>query len=300
MLSFVMVSQTSRLTINLGKSAKFYERVKNSALLIPLVDKNGEEEKALVAAVRRYWTHTPYKFISKEEFNEIREKKIKNPHRIYLIKETYERLKYSRKDWAYTKYFLTTEWGGVEVLDAPFIEFKLPVKTENKQVKNPDYAFIYGLMVKQLNYDLELMAKTKEYSVIKRETLIKANFKKELKGYSDKELLVSQADLDNYMMNLPDSKKDSLQKAKLVKYISRKTKLNPAQIKFAGEQQIKNAIALNDSKKMVYTGYTIYNAEDGKMLRRIDAHTKNRKVNGVITVFLTLLIIAIGLFFFVL
>lgn len=300
LLACALVSQTSRLTINLGKSKKFYERVKNSALLIPVSDRDSEEGKALIAAVRKYWTHTPFKFISQEEFNEIRDKKQKNPHRIYLIRETYERLKYSRKDWAYTKYFLTTEWGGVEVLDAPFVEFKLPVKSENRQVKNPDYSFIYGLMIKQLNYDLELMNETNNYSQIKRETLIKASFKKELQGYKEKELLVSQTDLDNYVMNLPDSKKSEAQKERFIKYVAKKTKLDATHIKFVNEQEIKNAVAFNDSKKMVYTGFTLYNAEDGKMLRRIDAHSKNRKVNGVITVFLAVVIIAIGLFFFVL
>lgn len=269
----------------------------NSALLIPIKDRNNEEERALIAAVRKYWTHTPFKFITQEEFDVMRKTKVKNPNRVYLIKETYERLKYSRKDWAYTKYYLTTELGGIEVLDAPYIEFKLPVKTENKEVKNPDYGFLYGLMMKQLNYDINLMADKKNYSSIKRETLIKANFKRDLKKYAGKEILVSQTDLDNYMMNLPDGKKNAKQKEKFLKYISKKTKTEVSKIKFVPEDEIKKAVSYSKSDALVYTGFTVYDTEDGKMLRRIDPHTGKRKVNAVFTVFLSLVIIAVAALF---
>ncbi|MDX2171886.1 MAG: hypothetical protein SFY56_02125 [Bacteroidota bacterium] len=278
-----LFGQNSRLTNSIRKGEKLYKIIQSSALLIPIKDWNSPEDRALMTAVRRYWKQTPYQFISQDEMNEIRKSKISKPNRIYLIKETYERLKKKRKDWAYTKYYITEELGGVEVFDSPYIEFKLPVKTENREVVDLNYEFIYGLMIKQLNYDISLMSNKNEYKSITKKSLSKANFKNNLKSYANKMLLVSQSDLENYMMNLSDSKKTEKQKDKFIRYISKKTKLDKSNIKFVTEEDIKIAVSIRDPNSIVYTGFTLYNTEDGKMLRRIDASAGKRKVNTFIT-----------------
>lgn len=285
-----LYGQNSRLTNSIKKSEKLHKVIQSSALLIPIKDWNNDEDKALMAAVRRYWKQTPYQFISQDEMNEIRKSKISKPNRIYLIKETYERLKKKRKDWAYTKYYIAEELVGVEVFDSPYIEFKLPVKTENREVIDLNYGFIYGLMIKQLNYDISLMTKTNEYKLITKKSLSKANFKNELRSFANKTLLVSQSDLENYMMNLSDSKKTEKQKDKFIRYISKKTKLNSSNIKFVTEEDIKIAVTIRDSNSMIYTGFTVYNTEDGKMLRRIDPSKGKRRINALITLFVATIV----------
>ncbi len=200
-------SQTSRLTIPSNKVPGFYMRVKISTLIVPIKDRTDHEDTAMIEAVNKYWKIGPVKFVNVAELNEHRKSKTRIPGCVYLLKETYERLKHSRKDWAYTKFYLTTEPGGVEILDAPYIEFKVPVKSRNKDISMIDNSFIFGLIVKQMNYDVLLMNEKEKYYKIKRGSLITADFKNDLKPYASKNLLVSKCDLQNYIMNMPDEKK---------------------------------------------------------------------------------------------
>lgn len=284
-------AQNSRLTISGKRSEKFYNLIKSSVLLVPIKSRDSLEEKALIAAVRRYWKQTPYQFISYTEWDKIRRDNIKPENRIFLIKETYVRLKKRRKDWAYTKYYITGELGGTEILDAPYIEFKLPVKTKDRELENMDCGFIYGLMIKQMDYDVVTMANKSSYLAITKKSLIKATFKNDLKNFSDKTLLVTQPDLENYMMNLRDSKKSEKQKEKFFRYISKKTKLQVDKIKFVTEQELSLAVSAKNNNCMIYTGFTIYNAKDGKMLRRIDPSSGKRKTNAFITVLLSVVVV---------
>ena len=293
-----VLSQNSRLTINLKQAPDFCQSVKSSVLIIPLINNSESEINSLKAAVRKYWKVSTYKFINKEEYDRMRDMDKSGNNTMYLLKETYERLSYRRKDWAYTKYFITSEPGGVEVLDAPYVEFKLPVKSEGGQVKEMDYSFIYGLMIKQMNYDLELMCKYEEYRSIKRKDLISARFDRDLKDLRNMDLLISMSDLENYRMNLPDDKKNEKQKNKLNRFLIKKTGVDAGHIKFVKEEDIKKAVSNGDTTVLIYTGFTIYTASDGRMLRRIDPNRGKRRAKTVLTVFVTALIITGSLMFF--
>jgi len=291
-------AQTSRLTINLSRAPGFYNKIIASTLIVPLKNQPNHQDSALMEAVSKYWKLGPFKFITEREFDVIRQNKIKLPNTFYLYNETYLRLKSSRMDWAYTKYFFTTELYGVELMDAPYIEFKLPVKTVKNEVSSLDYSFIFGLVIKQLDYDIQLMGDKEKYSKIERKSLITNNFKKELKEYSKKNMLVSKSDLENYMMNLPDKIKNESQKQNFLNYISSQTRIDTSQIKFVEEKDITNAIYSEDKNSLIYTGFTVYNASDGKMLRRIDVSSKERKKHAVYTGGLSIFIVAASLMFF--
>ena len=293
-------SQTSRLTIPSNKVPGFYTRVTISTLIVPLKDRPDHEDTALIDAVNKYWKICPVKFVNFAEFNSYRKSKAKIPACIYLLKETYERLKYNRKDWAYTKFYLTPEPGGVEILDAPYIEFKVPIKSRNKDISMIDNSFIYGLILKQMNYDVMLMNDKEKYSKIKRSVLISDDFKNGLKEYASKNLLVSRYDLENYMMNMPDENKTEKCEPEFLNYIAAKTKIDISRIKFVPEEEIKKAVLENDTSALIYTGFTIYNASDGKMLRRIDVSSSKRKVHSAFTFSLSAFMVAASAFLFTL
>lgn len=127
------VAQSSKLTLKPAQVSIFYQEISQAMLVIPITDSKDPEEKALIDAVKKYWTICPYKIISRKVFDELQAKhEAPPPKTFYLVKETYERLKHRKKDWAYTKYFITKQNLWVEEQDQPFIEFKLPLKTANR------------------------------------------------------------------------------------------------------------------------------------------------------------------------
>ena len=128
-----------------------------------------------------------------------------------------------------------------------------------------------------------------------RKKLLKANFKHSLKPYAAKQLLVSKNELENYMINLPDDRKNTdEQQARLLKFIAKRTKLNPANIKMASETEIKTAIGKADANTLIYTGYSIYNAQDGAILRRIDPNKGARPFYWVLTITVSAAVIVVA------
>lgn len=294
--SFNSLSQNSRFTISDKEADDFFSDISTFSLIVPLKFDSEKENNALKEAVKKYWKHTPYKFVTKKEFEGIQQKEPEK-NKLYLVKETYERLKYRRKDWAYSKFYLSRENGGVEVLNSPYIEFKVPIKSEDRWTKQVDGSFIYGLMMKQMNFDVGLMFNMSNYKPIQRKSLIKDKFTSQrLKPYSNRVLLVSKSDFQNYAMNLRDSKKTVHQEEKFLKYISKKTALPLDKIKYETEDNISKAVSSSDKSKLVYTGFSIYNPENGELLRRIDPNSGKRKRKAFVTVLLTGVLVGTGLF----
>ncbi len=270
--SFVF-AQSSKLSLKSEEVNSFYEAVSQSTLVIPITDKKDPEEKALLDAVKKYWTICPYKILSRKVFEAMQNNQTAvSPKTFYLIKETYERLKHRKKDWAYTKYYITRQNLWIEEHDEPYIEFKLPLKTVNYEPTEVPCAYLFDLMVKHFNNELLLMKNPKAYiEVASRKKLLKANFKHSLKPYANRQLLVSKNELENYMINLPDDRKNiNKQQVRFIKSIAKKTKINRNKIKMASEEEIKTAIDKADTNTLVYTGYSVYNAQNAFMLRRID------------------------------
>jgi hypothetical protein len=265
------------------RAAGFYNRIKKSMLIVPLNDKRTHEDSALIHAVRTYWKACPYKFITETELVQIINQKPKPANYIYLVEETYQRFKCKRMDWAQTKCYISSEPDGVEMASAPFMEFKLPVKTRNNEVSYPDYSYLYPLIVKHFDHEMELMGDEENYQKIKRRTLIKAGFKKELHHYSSKIMLTTENDFENYAMNLPDAMKKASLEASFIRYISRKTGMDTSRIKIVAEEEILAAVKTEDRDALIYTGFTVYNARDAKLLRRIDVSSKKRKQHAVAT-----------------
>lgn len=271
-LGFVK-AQSSKLCIKPEQVTSFYEEIAQATLIIPINDKKDPEEKALIDAVKKYWTICPYKILSRKVFNEMQNNQTATPPKtFYLLKETYERLKRRKKDWAYTKYYITTQNLWVEEHDEPYLEFKLPLKTVNREPVEVLCGYLFDLMIKHFNNELLLMKNPEAYAkLFSRKKLIKVNFKHSLKPYANKQLLVSKNELENYMINLPDDSKDiDKQQRRFIKSIAKKTKLKRTNIKMASEEEIKTAITKADANTLIYTGYSIYNAQDALMLRRID------------------------------
>ncbi len=269
------VSQSSKLSLRFEQVSNFYAEISQATLIIPISDAKDPEEKALLDAVKKYWTICPYKTISRKVFDEMQIKHTAvSPKTFYLVKETYERLKPRKKDWAYTKYYISQQPIWIEEQDVPFIEFKLPLKTVNKIPAEVPVGYLFGLMMKHFNGEVLLMKNEETYfNSFSRKKLLKVNFKHSLKPYANKTLLISKNELENYMINLPDDEKDlAWQQARFIRSIAKKTKINPANIKTASEDEIKTAVAKADANTLIYTGYSIYNAQDAVMLRRIDPH----------------------------
>gem|GEM_PF-6819979 len=298
--ALVCRAQSSKINLRFDQTEEFYREISQATLIIPITDLKDPEEKALVDAVKKYWTICAYKTMNRKDFDALQAKHDPpNPNVFYLIKETYERLKPRKKDWAYTKYYITKQNHWVEEQDVPFIEFKLPLKTVNRVPTEVPVGYLFGLMIKHLNAELLLMKDQEAYfNSPSRKKLLKVNFKHTLKPYANKTLLVSKNELENYMINLPDDEKDiAWQQERFLRSIHKKTKINPANIKMASEADIKNAIAKADANTMIYTGYSIYNAQDAVMLRRIDPNKGARPGYWIlaITISVTVIVVASAL-----
>jgi hypothetical protein len=278
-----MQAQSSRITISPKRAPGFYNRIKNSLLIVPLNDTRTREDSALIRAVRTYWKACPYKFITETELVQIIKSKSRPTNYVYFVEETYQRFKHKRMDWAQTKCYISSEPDGVETISSPFMEFRLPVKTRNNEVLYPDYSYLYALIVRHFNQEVELMNDGANYKNIKRRALIKADFKKELRAYSTKTMLTTENDFENYAMNLPDRMKKSSLHASFIRYISKKTGMDTSRIKIVPEEDILLAVKSNDPNTLVYTGFTVYNTQDGKLLRRIDVSSGKRKQHAVMT-----------------
>jgi hypothetical protein len=291
-------AQSSKLMIKPSEVQGFYNEVAQATLVIPITDKKDPEEKALLDAVKKYWTICPYKTINRKVFNEMQNNHSETPSKtFYLLKETYERLKRRKKDWAYSKYYITKQNVWIEEHDEPYVEFKLPVKTQNYTPVELPCGYLFGLMIKNLNAELLLMKDPVAYeNSFSRKKLVKVNFKHSLKAYAGKTLLVTADELENYMINLPEDDKDinGLQN-KLIKFIARKTKLKRSNIKVASRDEVKTAIEKADANMLIYTGFSVYNAQDAKMLRRIDPNRGFKPGQWVLAIGLSAAVIATAL-----
>ncbi len=291
-------AQSSKLTIKPSEVQGFYNEVAQATLVIPITDKKDPEEKALLDAVKKYWTICPYKTISRKVFNEMQNNHSETPPKtFYLLKETYERLKRRKKDWAYSKYYITKQNLWVEEHDEPYVEFKLPLKTQNHTLVELPCGYLFGLMIKNLNAELLLMKDPAAYAnSFSRKKLVKANFKHSLKAYAGKMLLVTADELENYMINLPEDDKDiNRQQHKLIKFIARKTKIKRSNIKMVSPDEIKTAIEKADANTLIYTGFSVYNAQDAQMLRRIDPNRGFKPGQWVLAIGLSAAVIATAL-----
>ena len=206
-----LFAQSSKITLSTDKAKAFYEALSRSTLIIPITDSKDPEEKALLDAVKKYWSVSVYKTISRKQFDEMQKNHTPSPvNTFYLIRETYERLKHRKKDWAYTKYFISKQAVWVEEQEEPYIEFKIPLKTIHGEPSELPCGFLFGLMIKHFNRELGLMKNPEVLdTLVSRRRLLKVNFKHSLKPYAQKTLLVSKNELENYMINLPDSKKNT-------------------------------------------------------------------------------------------
>ena len=285
--STLIQAQSSKLTLRASKAQDFYNEVAQATLVIPITDKKDPEEKALLDAVKKYWTICPYKIMSNKIFSEMQKNHSETPPKtFYLLKETYERRKHKKKDWAYTKYYIAKQNVWVEEHDEPYIEFKLPLKTTDREPGELPCGYLFGLMIKQLNAELLLMKDKEAYSnSFSSKKLMKINFKHSLKAYAGKTLLVSANELENYMINLRDDDKDIVrQQKKLIKFLARKTKLPRSQIKMTSPDEIKTAIEKADTSTLIYTGFSVYNTQDAHLLRRIDPNRDAKPLHWVVAV----------------
>jgi hypothetical protein len=290
-------AQSSKLTLKANQVSTFYDEIIKATLIIPITDAKDPEEKALLDALKKYWTVCPYKTISRKTFDELQAKnEAASPKTFYLVKETYERLKRRKKDWAYTKYYISKQNHWVEEQDEPFIEFKLPLKTVNRIPAELSVGYLFGLMIKHFNSEVLLMKNEEAYfNTFSRKKLFKVNFKHSLKPYANKTLLVSKNELENYMINLPDDKKDvEIQLTRFVRSISKKAKIKPVNIKMVNETDIKTAISKADANTLIYTGYTIYNTQDAAMLRRIDPNRGAKPFHWVLAITIVITVVAVA------
>ncbi|HEX7415252.1 MAG TPA: hypothetical protein VF411_14500 [Bacteroidia bacterium] len=291
-------AQSSKFSLKASQAQAFYADVVQSTLVIPISDKKDPEEKALLDAVKKYWTICPYKTISSKVFYEMQNNRSETPPKTYyLLKETYERLHKSQKDWAYSKYFITRQNLWVEEHDEPYIEFKLPIKTVNHRTMELPCGYLFGLMIRHLNAELLLMKDREAYrNSFSRRNLIKANFKSSLKPYAGKTLLVGENELENYMIYLHDLDKDRVrQQEKLIKLIARKTKIDPSNIKMATENEIKTAIEKAGPNTLLYVGFTVYDAKDARILRRIDPNRGAKPFHWMLVISLSAAVVATAL-----
>ena len=182
------VAQSSKLSLKPQRASAFYQEIAQATLVIPITDNKDPEEKALIDAVKKYWTICPYKIISRKAFDEMQTNHVAvSPKTFYLVRETYERLKHRKKDWAYTKYYISKQGLWVEEQDESYIDFKLPLKTVRGEPAELSCGYLFGLMIKHFNSELLLMKNPEAYAnAFSRKKLMKATFKHSLKPYANK------------------------------------------------------------------------------------------------------------------
>jgi hypothetical protein len=277
-VSFGLYAQSSRLSVKKLKTRRFAEQITESVLIVPVHNEKDPEEKALMEAVKKYWKVSRFEFIADKDLEATYEANIRGEkNSMYLIRESYNRRKTKKKDWSFTKYYISVNPSFVEVWGDPYLQFKLPVKAVNKI--NPEPAkceFLYGMMMKHLNREVLYMKDPDKYGKVSRRRLYKATFEGSLEPYANRDLLVSRKELDNFMMNLPERRKTPDQEAKFISYLVKRLKMNPEKIRLVSDDYIKKAISSEDKKVLIYTGFSVYRAEDAAMLRRIDPHRSNR------------------------
>jgi hypothetical protein len=270
--------QSSRLSMKKGKMRRFAEQITGSVLIVPLHNEKDPEDKALMEAVKKYWKVSKYEFIADKDLEATYEANIRaGKNSMYLIRESYNRRKAKKKDWSFTKYYISGNPSYVEIWGDPYLQFKLPVKAVNKTNPEPVKSdFLYGMMMKHLNREVLYMKDPDKYGRVSRRRLYKGTFEGSLEPYAGRDVLVSRKELDNFMMNLPERKKTPEQEAKFIRYLVKRMKVNPEKIKLVSDDYIKKAISSEDKKVLIYTGFSLFRGEDAAMLRRIDPHRSNR------------------------
>jgi hypothetical protein len=302
-ISCGLYSQSARLSMKKSKFRRFAEMITESVLIVPVTNEKDPEEKALMDAVKKYWKVSKFEFVDNKDLEATYEANIRaEKNCMYLIRESYNRRKTKKKDWSFTKYFISVNPSFVEVWGDPYLQFKLPVKTTNRI--NPEPAkceFLYGMMMKHLNREVLYMKDPDKYGRVSRRRLYKATFEGSLEPYANRDLLVSRKELDNFMMNLPERRKTPDQEAKFIHYLVKRMKINPERIKLVSDDYIKKAIASEDKKVLIYTGFSVFRAEDAAMLRRIDPHRSNRiafNITFTISLFVAIAAFMVALSFF--
>ncbi len=275
---FQSSAQSSRLSVKKRKSHGFAMQISQSTLVVAVKDKQDAEGKAMAEAVKKYWKISKYELVAEKDLEATFAANVKAQKEcMYLVRESYHRRKARKKDWSFTKYYLSVNPSFAEVWGDPYLQFKLPVKATDKENPEPlNSAFLYGLMMRHLNREVLYMQDPAKYGKVSRRRLYKATFEGSLKAYADRDLLVSKKELDNFMINLPEEKKTKVQEEKFFKYLAKKLKIKPERIKLVTDEQVKKAVEMQDKKALVYTGFTVFKADDAAMLRRIDPHRSNR------------------------
>lgn len=301
---FQVSGQSSRLAMKRGKMRGFAAQIAESVLVIPIEDEKDPEEKALMAAVKKYWKVSKFEFVPDKEFEAVFTANLKEQKNcMYLIRESYDRRKRKKKDWSFTKYYLSLNPSFAEVWGDPYLQFKLPVTAvDRREAKQVNCDYIYGLMMKHLNREVGFMKEPDKYGGrVSKRSLYKATFYGSLEQYADRDILVSRKELDNFMMNLRDEKKTREQEAGFINYLGKRLKAKPGKIRLVSDDYIKKAIEAEDKNVLVYTGFSLFKPEDAGMLRRIDPHRSNRiafNITFTISLFVAIAAFLAGLTYF--
>lgn len=294
--SLLSFAQSSKLTIKPRQLADFITALSSSTLIVTIYYDDNPEELEMIEAVKKYWTATPIKFITIDEFKkEHADKWYKQKQYLYLVRETYN-VQSGKIDSRYAKYFISRATSGVQLSSIPYLEFKVPSKISGKMQEPYNYVFIYDLMMKHFAYEVQYLKDTKNYHKVSKGMLLSSSFSKDLKEYANRDILVSPKDLENYLMKVPIERRTKHEELDFRKFIARKTKTNVEKIKMMTDYDIEAVVDTNNTKVLIYTGYSIYRPEDGKMLRRVDPNRARNSAKqitfGVCSIGLLMIIIA--------
>lgn len=283
-LSWGALAQSYRLSVKRGKAQRFARQIVESVLVVPIGDEKDPEEKALMDAVKKYWKVSKFEFVAGKDFEKVYEANTKDQKNcMYLVSESYDRRKTRKKDWSFTKYYISVNPSFVELWGDPLIQFKIPVKATDKENAEPVKAdYFYGMMMKHMNREVLYMQDPDKYGKVSKHSLYKSTFKGKLAPYADRDVLVSRKELDNFMMNLPEYKKTPAQEEKFKDYLVKKLKVDRTKIRFVSDDEVKKAVASENKKVLIYTGFSLFRAEDMGMLRRIDPHRSARIASNII------------------
>lgn len=235
----------------------------------------------LIEAVKKYWTATPIKFITIDEFKEEHaDKWYKQKQYLYLVREAYN-ISSGKLDSRFTKYYISRATSKVQFSAIPYLEFKVPSKISGKMQEPYNYVFIYDLMMKHFAYEVNYLKDVKNYHKVSKGMLLSSGFKRNLKEYASRDIWVSPKDLENYLMKVPVEYRTKHEELDFRKYIARKTKTKVEKIRMMTDYDIEAVVDTNNAGVLIYTGYSIYRPEDGKMLRRVDPNRTRRNVGRV-------------------
>lgn len=267
-LSLKIVAQLPSVYIKPKHIIQFATETKEATLYIVIDNEKNNDDAAVIDAAKNYWKQGNVKYLSTLQFTE----KLKSKN--FDIKDFY--LFQNFKTNYQTRYFLY-QANGYYLTNKPY-ELLYSAKPKNY----PVYLFFsannlsdskgdinkgyYSLMIKNFNYDISYCRNADNFKTKPKYKRVKGlAFLKEMSAFSKKTFLLVKEQIPKKEKNVKKSKKDT--KESVLKNTSLDIKENVLGTEVKSyvvfPEDVEFAIKKGDKDVLLYSGGTVYSAEDG-------------------------------------